>query len=214
MGDNGFFFGEFGLIDKRNAYEPSMRVPLLARGPGVFEAGSVVDGMVANIDIAPTIMELAGIQERPEQFAGESFVGLTTGEIAPDAWRDSLYYEYYWEYNYPQTPTIFAIRTDRYKFITYHGVWDREELYDLQEDPDEIVNLITDPALQDLRVSLRERLYAGITDSEGRLSVPLNPRPRRGAVLRLNEGETVAPFPREWMRDSDTRYSESPQGAP
>ena len=46
-------------------------------------------------------------------------------------WRDSLLYEYYWEWNFPATPTVFAIRGERYKYIYYHGVWDRNGLYEM-----------------------------------------------------------------------------------
>ena len=117
MGDNGFMFGEHGLIDKRNAYEESMRVPLLAMGPGL-KAGSIVEEIVANIDIAPSILEIAGVQPL-DHFDGRSFYGLARGEVTEN-WRNELLYEYYWEFNYPSTPTTFALRTDDYKFIQYH----------------------------------------------------------------------------------------------
>src|SRR5690606_22976650 len=61
MGDNGFVFGEHGLIDKRTAYEASMRVPMLVRSPGEIKPGTVIDNVVANIDIAPTLLEVAGL---------------------------------------------------------------------------------------------------------------------------------------------------------
>ena len=142
MGYNGFMFGEHGLIDKRNAYEESMRVPLLAWGDGL-KANHVVKEIAANIDIAPTILDIAGL-ESPEQFEGESLYSLARGESESE-WRDDLLYEYYWEFNYPSTPTTFALRTDDYKFITYHGLWDTEELYDMRTDPKEMHNLIHDP---------------------------------------------------------------------
>ena len=164
MGDNGFLFGEHGLIDKRNAYEESMRVPLLAAAPGIFEPGQVVTEMVANIDIAPTMLRLAGAQA-PDHYDGASFAHLPAyrsaakeqqaSEQRKRGWRDELTYEYYWEFNYPQTPTVFALRTDRYKYIQYHGVWDTEELYDLRSDPAESDNLIEDPQLLSVKVDLR-----------------------------------------------------------
>ena len=88
---------------------------------------------------------------------GNSFVPLLLGEQSP--WQDELLYEYYWERNYPQTPTNHAILTDRYKFIRYHGIWDMDELYDMRSDPDETRNLINSPTHQDLAKNLRERLF-------------------------------------------------------
>ncbi len=141
MGDNGFQWGEHGLIDKRTAYEASMRVPLLGVCPKLWKPGTVVDQVVANIDIAPTVLEAAG-RESPPNMDGRSFLQLAAGELPPEQWRPNLLYEYYWEYNFPHTPTTLALRTQRYKFIQYHGVWDLDELYDLKEDPLEEHNLI------------------------------------------------------------------------
>jgi hypothetical protein len=109
MGDNGFLFGEHGLIDKRNAYEESMRVPMLVWAPGMVKPGSVIPQMILNIDLAPTFLELAGI-EKPTQMQGQSFLPLLKGENI--AWRDKVFYEYYWEQAFPQTPTTYAIRSD------------------------------------------------------------------------------------------------------
>jgi arylsulfatase A-like enzyme len=108
MGDNGFSFGEHGLIDKRHAYEESMRVPLIARSPALIKPGTKVKEMVLNIDIAPSILELAGVK-KPFQMEGNSFVSLMKG--MPEAnWRKEIFYEYYFENPFPQTPTQFAIR--------------------------------------------------------------------------------------------------------
>ena len=112
MGDNGFAFGEHGLIDKRTAYEESMRVPLLVQCPELFRGGTVVGEVVANIDIAPTILEAAGLRA-PDDMDGRSFLPLAEGRRAP--WRDHLLYEYYWEWAFPHTPTIYALRGDQYK---------------------------------------------------------------------------------------------------
>ena len=129
MGDNGFMFGEQGLIDKRNAYEPSIRVPLIAYGPGVIAEGAEVDEVVANLDIAPTMLALAGAP-RPAYFDGQDMSRLLTSGADED-WNDEFVYEYYWDVTFPQTPTTFALRDDRYKYVTYHGIWDLDELYDL-----------------------------------------------------------------------------------
>jgi N-acetylglucosamine-6-sulfatase len=157
MGDNGFSFGEHGLIDKRHAYEESIRVPMLAWAPGLIAPGSAVDRMVLNIDIAPTLLEVAGVRET-RQMDGRSFLPLLRGAKA-DGWRDAFVYTYYWEYNYPHTPTVFALREDRYKYMFYHGLWDRNELYDLQADPIERVNLIDSPAHRERAEAMKKRLF-------------------------------------------------------
>jgi N-acetylglucosamine-6-sulfatase len=139
--DNGFLFGEHGLIDKRAMYEESIRVPLLVHAPALGRGGRRVPAMILNIDFAPTLIELAGA-EIPDTVQGLSFAPLLRGEDVQ--WRDAFLYEYFWERDFPQTPTVLGIRTDRYKLMRYHGVWDRYELYDLQQDPKERNNLIGD----------------------------------------------------------------------
>lgn len=201
MGDNGFMFGEHGLIDKRNAYEESMRVPLIAFSGGVAK-GRVVPDLVANIDIAPTFLSLAGARAGASM-DGRSFAAQLLGGKPASPWRNTLNYEYYWEYNYPQTPTTLAIRGPRYKYIQYHGVWDTEELYDLQNDPHEMRNLIADPALQGVVASLREQLFAGLGPKDGRSSVTFTERNGTGAVLRNRKGSPASTFPERWMRNGD-----------
>lgn len=172
MGDNGFSFGEHGLIDKRHAYEESMRVPLLIWAPGMVKPKSVLEQVIMNVDLAPTFLELAGIA-RPAQMQGHSFAGLLKGQNAP--WnRKSVFYEYYWEAAFPQTPTTFAVRTDRYKYITYNGVWDINELFDLQNDPYEMNNLIRDPAHRQIGLDLKKDLYNWLEQTKG-LQIPLKP---------------------------------------
>ena len=169
MGDNGFSFGEHGLIDKRHMYEESMRVPLLVWCPEMIQANSKISQMVQNIDIAPTILEVAGIK-KPLQMQGESIVPLLQGKEVP--WRDKVFYEYYWEDAFPQTPSIFGVRTDRHKYIFNHGVWGINELYDLQNDPYEVYNLIRDPAHRDLSHELRDEMWTWL-DSTGGSQIPL-----------------------------------------
>ena len=201
MGDNGFLFGEHGLIDKRNAYEESMRVPLIAWSGGVAK-GQVVKDLIANIDIAPTFLQLAGATTTAP-IDGMSFADQLRGRPHQGPWRDTLNYEYYWEYNYPQTPTTLAVRGPRYKYIQYHGVWDTEELYDLQNDPKEMRNLIADPALKDVVSKMREQLFAGLDPNDGRSSVTFTERYGSGAVLRNRMGSAAAQFPEAWMRNGD-----------
>lgn len=164
MGDNGFSFGEHGLIDKRQAYEESMRVPLLAMGAGIEGGVKVIKENVQNIDIGPTFLEMAGV-EIPEHFDGQSFTQLMKGNSTE--WRDTIYYEYFWERPFPQTPTVHAIRTAKYKYIRYHGIWDLNELFDIENDPLEMNNLIRDPEYADEAKSLRTALFEWIVKTDG-----------------------------------------------
>jgi arylsulfatase A-like enzyme len=177
MGDNGFSFGEHGLIDKRHAYEESMRVPLLVWAPGMVKPRSVVDQVIMNVDLAPSFLELAGVK-KPEQMQGYSFIDVLKGK--PQGWqRDKVFYEYYWESAFPQTPTTFAIRTSQYKYIFYHGVWDINELYDLQADPYEMNNLVRNPAFKEIGMQLKKELFEWINKTGGEnipLKRPVNTR--------------------------------------
>ncbi len=169
MGDNGFSWGEHGLIDKRHFYEESVKVPFLVRCPELFKGGEVKTQMVQNVDIAPTCLELAGLK-KPDYMPGYSFVQLLKGDTSN--WRDRIFYEYYWEYAFPMTPTVFGIRTDHYKYIRYQGIWDRNEFYDIINDPDEMYNLIEKPELQSLIKSHLEELNAWMEETDG-LKIPL-----------------------------------------
>lgn len=174
MGDNGFLLGEHGLIDKRHAYETSIRIPMLAWSPGYIKAGATIDALVRNIDIAPTVLELTGA---PSGMAmdGSSFLPLLRGESGAGGADREFLYEYYWEHAFPHTPTTFALRGDRYKYIYYHGIWDLNELYDLQTDPHERHNLINVPAMKQVADSMRNRLFDRLQAADAML-VPV----RRG----------------------------------
>ena len=198
MGDNGFAFGEHGLIDKRTAYEESMRVPLIAHCPELFKPGAVIKQVVANIDIEPTILEAAGLRA-PESMDGRSFLALAQeGQQLP--WRDTLLYEYYWERNFPHTPTMHALRGQRYKYIRYHGIWDTDELYDIQADPLETRNLITSPQHQEAAREMNQKLFETLAATGG-MYIPLYPDRGRQQNLRLRRGSGPAAFPSHLMRE-------------
>ena len=152
--DQGFYMGEHGWFDKRFMYEESFRTPLLARLPG-GKKGDVAE-LVQNIDYAPTFLELAGI-EKPEDMHGESFLPLLKGEKAPE-WRNSLYYHFY---EYPAEHSVcrhFGVRNDRYKLIHYYNDIDTWELFDLQEDPNEMNNLYGKPGTEAITQELKTEL--------------------------------------------------------
>jgi arylsulfatase A-like enzyme len=137
--DNGFFLGEHGLFDKRLMYEPSIRVPLLIRYPRLGASARVDDThMVLNIDIAPTLLELAGVPV-PGMLQGQSLVPLLEGRDPP--WRDAFLYEFY---EYPAEHCIRkhrGIRSTRWKLLHFWEQPEEWELFDLETDPDETTNL-------------------------------------------------------------------------
>ena len=184
MGDNGFSFGEHGLIDKRHFYEESVKVPFLIRCPEIFKGNRTMEPLIQNIDVAPTILEVAGIQ-KPEQLNGKSILPLLEGREV--AWRDKIFYEYYWEYDYPQTPTMHGVRTNRYKLIRYHGIWDTNEFYDLQEDPHEMNNLIASPEHQALIEELTNEIYDWL-ESTGGMQIPLKRTIKKRLGDHRNQG--------------------------
>ncbi len=203
MGDNGYMFGEHGLIDKRVAYETSSRVPMLMQCPAIIPSGTVLDEVVANIDVAPTVMEAMGLK-KPAHMDGQSFLPLALGQS--DSWRDYFLYVYYWEQNYPQTPTHFSLRGNRYKYITYYGLWDSDELFDIQADPAEQNNLIHQPEYAETKRNMQQRLYA-MMDELGGMEIPLNPPRGRQQNKRLRDrgGVQAANFPEAFIVDEPLR---------
>lgn len=164
--DNGFFYGEHNLsLERRLPYEESIRTPLIVRYPPVTEAGERVGGLVASVDLAPTVLDIAGTPIG-EHIQGQSFVPLLMGDGSEA--RESVLVEFYtYENPFPWLLDMDyrALRTDRYKLIHWVRYPGDGELYDLHEDPFETRNLIDDPAmdgvLADLRLQMeREVLHA------------------------------------------------------
>jgi arylsulfatase A-like enzyme len=154
--DHGFFLGEFRCFDKRFMHEPSIRVPTMLRYPKACKPGTQVDGMILNVDYAPTLLELAGVPV-PDDMQGRSLGPFLKGQSVPD-WRKSWYYEYD-DNLVMNVPASRGIRTERYKFIQYYKETPQEfELYDLQEDPGELRNLADDRARQTLRLELEKQM--------------------------------------------------------
>ncbi|MDA8746364.1 sulfatase [Rubripirellula amarantea] len=193
MGDNGFMWGEHGLIDKRVSYEESMRVPMIMQCPDLFEGGTVVEKVIGNIDVGPTVLHAAGL-ETPDYMDGESFLELPNNPEME--WRKNFLYVYYWEKNFPQSPTQFALRGDRFKYITYYGLWDADELYDLTTDPGETKNLLYDPDYKSVAKEMEDELYRMLGDAGG-MDIPMN-QPKGGFNNKRWErvgGEKAADFP-------------------
>ena len=152
--DNGYFMGEHTFKDKRLAYENSMRVPMLIRYPKIFKDKSVVDEQCLNIDLAPTILDMAGI-EKPDYMQGESMLDLLIGKSDSD-WRNSFLFEYYRDSEWPHAgPNQVAVRTMEFKLVESFIENDIDELYDLVNDPGEMNNLINDSRFDEKENELR-----------------------------------------------------------
>jgi arylsulfatase A-like enzyme len=157
--DHGFFLGEWCFYDKRFMHEPSIRVPLAIRYPRRIRAGLAPSQMALNIDIPPTILELAGVKDPDwtQWVQGRSLVPFMKG-TPPADWRKDWLYEYY---EYPGAEEVRpqrGVRTERYKLIHYFLPPQEFELYDLQEDPGELHNLYGDPRYSKLARDLLNRI--------------------------------------------------------
>jgi arylsulfatase A-like enzyme len=166
--DNGFFYGEHNLsLERRLPYEESIRMPLIVHFPGTAEAGVRVDGLVASVDLAPTVLEIAGTPIG-DHIQGQSFVPLLKGDRSQS--RESVLVEFYtYENPFPWLLDMDyrALRTDRYKLIHWIQYPEEEELYDLQEDPFEIRNLIDDPDMAGVVSELRAKLNTEVLGALG-----------------------------------------------
>lgn len=154
MGDNGYFLGERGYAGKWVPYEESLKVPLIMYDP---RSDDVADGkasqMVLNIDIAPTILELAGVSI-PKTIQGHSLVPILKGQTKE--WREEFFFEHL--YDHSKIPKCEGIRTERYKYIRYFEqkpVY--EEMYDLENDLLETQNLVNDSKYVGILNQLRNR---------------------------------------------------------
>lgn len=145
--DHGLLNGEHGMVDKRTAHEPTIRVPLVVRYPGLTPTAQprVVDQMVLTTDFAPSILDVVGLPAGA-RMQGRSWKALAQGRVDPN-WRGSFVYMYNYEKQFPYTPNVRALRTDEWKYIRYPNspTPHMSELYHLTDDPDELINLIGDP---------------------------------------------------------------------
>jgi len=157
-GDNGFMMrAHQSRIDKRVMWEESIRIPLIIRYPKLVKAGSRIREMVLNIDVAPTMLDLAGV-DIAGTMQGVSFAPLLAGRQVP--WRDCFLYEYFQEKDFaPGIVTMHGVRTQRYKYIHYPELKDDiDELYDLANDPLEMKNLFSQDDHKKLLKEMQQRL--------------------------------------------------------
>ncbi len=175
--DQGWYLGEHGWYDKRWMYEESFRTPLMVRWPNKIQPGSVNEDMVMNLDFAETFLEAAG-ESIPDDMQGRSLLPILAG-ATPSDWRQSVYYHYY---EFPGAHSVrrhYGVRTDRHKLIHYYhvGEW---ELFDLQEDPQELRSVYLDPEYASVKAELideLDRLRSKYQD-DGKIRGKVDPPPK------------------------------------
>ena len=162
--DQGYFTGEHGYAEKRLMYEEAMRMPLLMRGAAGAAPGRRVNALVQNIDLAPTFLDIAGI-DKPDDMQGRSLLPLLRGDETDD-WRDAVYYQYF-DHGRHVVGRHAGVRTERYKLVHFYTD-DTWEFYDLAEDPMELRNGYSLPENRVVVERMKERYY----DLRQRYSVP------------------------------------------
>jgi arylsulfatase A-like enzyme len=190
--DNGVYLGAHATGDKRSAYEESLRVPFIVRYPALGEKarGRIVDDVVLNLDLAPSLLDFASVQA-PKQMQGRSWRTLLTGD--DPSWRQSWFYEYFAEdQKGTNVPDITAVRTAGAKLIQYPGQKAWSELFDLKADPYEIHNLIDDPAAAPLRAKMLAE-HARLSKELGYRVPDFVDRPRNWGKPGSLAGDQVKP---------------------
>jgi len=158
LGDNGYYLGEHGLGDKRTAYEESIRIPMILRYPSRIPDPQVRDELVLNLDLAATILDFCGLEPAWRQ-SGQSMLPLLAAEPGKVPWRESFLYQNYEDPAYPNvTFDLFAVRDRAHKYVEVprHPEWN--QLFDLEQDPKEMRNLVADPAHQGQLARMRAEM--------------------------------------------------------
>lgn len=176
--DNGLLEGEHGMVDKRTGHEPSLRIPLVVRYPGLTKTAKTIEAQTLTLDFASSILEICDVPPLPKT-QGLSWKKLVSrGDLN---WRTSWYYEYNYEKQFPYTPNVRALRTNEWKYIRYpHGDGSADkhmaELYHLKNDPGETTNLVADEKYKATIEKLRKELDQRIAESHpgGKDKMPMD----------------------------------------
>jgi N-acetylglucosamine-6-sulfatase len=155
--DQGFYLGEHGWYDKRWMFEESLKMPFVIRWPGVVKAGTTSKALIQNIDYGPTFLDVAGV-EVPEEMQGRSMTRLLASVEEPKDWRDAIYYAYYENVAVHNVPLHDGVRTERYKLMFFPRTkeW---QLFDLQEDPEEMNSRHDDSTYRRILDGLKKRYH-------------------------------------------------------
>lgn len=168
MSDNGFFLGDHGLFNKQWMYEESIRIPLIISMPGKVNRGKAIDNIITEVDVASTILNFACLPVPPE-FQGQSLKPLIEGKVSEE-WRKSFFYHYFNQY---QVPENYGLRTERFKLINVIGSdFSDWEFYDLESDPEEMVNQINNPDFRQTVDSLKSELATAREKCETKATFP------------------------------------------
>ena len=178
--DNGYYLGEHRLGDKRSAYDESLRIPLLVRFPRLGQPGRTIDRIALNIDLAPTILDFAGVTI-PGEMQGRSWRPLLEGREGD--WRKAYFYCYFYERGY-RVPTVTAVRTETAKLVRYPGHDEWTEVFDLMADPYELKNLVADPRMPHCGGTWRPNTSGKVTRSSLRYRRSPTTRSRRRRMHR------------------------------
>jgi arylsulfatase A-like enzyme len=154
--DQGWYLGEHGWFDKRWMYEESLKTPLLVRWPGKISPGSINNDIVSNLDFAETFLNIAGA-EVPVDMQGRSLVPLFEGNT-PSDWRKTFYYHYYENPGAHNVARHYGVTDGKNKLIHYYGLEGEEiddwELFDLQNDPNELKSVYDNPQYAQVQANL------------------------------------------------------------
>jgi len=155
--DQGFFLGEHGWFDKRWIFQESARTPFLIRWPGVVKAGSVNKDLAANIDVAETFLQVAGVPV-PDRMQGRSLLPLLKGATPAD-WRTAFYYHYYEYPAFHKVRPHYGVITERYTLAHFYAPdVDCWELFDREKDPGEMRSVFGDPSYADVQTKLMQEV--------------------------------------------------------
>jgi N-acetylglucosamine-6-sulfatase len=164
--DQGFMLGEHDYMDKRWMYDESQRIPFVIRYPKLVKAGSRSDAIIENVDFAATMLDFAGVEQTPDYMQGRDFRAICEHGKEPAGWRQAAYYRYWMHMAHHDNPAHVGVRTKDHKLIFYYGCdqtganrtppsW---ELYDLNKDPHEVINVYDDPRYAEVVDRLKQQL--------------------------------------------------------
>ena len=191
--DNGYHMGNRGFAGKWSHYEESLRVPMIVSDPRVAEdkQGQVIDATAQNLDLPATFLDWAGV-EIPERYQGRSLQPIISDAVPAD-WRSETFHEHFAVRS--RIPAFEGVRNAQFKYVRYIDEDNYEFLHDLENDPDELVNLASDPKHADTLKAMRERTIAQIAAYGGpldpmanKLSASTPPHPKASAAVTAKPG--------------------------
>lgn len=191
--DNGYHMGNRGLAGKWSHYEESLRVPMIIADPRVPQQkqGTVSDAIALNLDLPATFLDWSGA-DIPERYQGHSLQPIVNGQVPAD-WRAESFHEHFAVRN--RIPAFEGLRNSKFKYVRYFDHGDHEFLHDLENDPDELVNLVSDPKHRETLIAMRQRTTDRVEQLGGPLDPPKQfnsstvPHPKASAAVTVKPGK-------------------------